>query len=59
MSILTLLSSDNYIVVNKTLSKNIGLVESFLYGELISEYRYYLREGKLAGLYSICRTHSS
>lgn len=47
MSILNLLASDNFIVVNKTLSKNIGLVESFLYGELISEYRYYLRDGRL------------
>ena len=47
MSIINQLASDNFITVNKTLVKNIGLEEAVIIGELCAEYSYWEREGKL------------
>lgn len=47
MSLLKLLASSNYISVNKTLIKAIGLEEAVILGELCSEYEYWLQENKL------------
>ena len=41
MGILQLLASDNFITVNRTIAKEIGLDEAILLGELASEYNYY------------------
>lgn len=40
-SVVNLLASDNYIVVNRSLIKELGLKEAILLGELASEYNYY------------------
>ena len=47
MSILQLLASENFITVNKTLIKELGLEEAVIFGELCSEYAYWEKEGKL------------
>lgn len=47
MTALDLLSSRNYIIVNKTLIKTIGLEEAIVLGELCSEYKYWKEENKL------------
>lgn len=47
MSILSVLASGNYITVNKTLIKELGLEEAIIFGELCSEYCYWEKEGKL------------
>ena len=47
MNILSLLASDNYIIVNKELIKKLGLEESIIVGDLASMHLYLKREGKL------------
>lgn len=47
MGIIELLSSDNYIVVNKTIAHEIGLNEAILLGELASEYRFWKNNNEL------------
>lgn len=48
MSILmSILSSDSYIILNKYVMKAIGLYEAILLGELCSEYIYWCKEEKL------------
>lgn len=47
MSIMQLLSSNNYITVNKLLAKEIGLEAAILLGELAAEYCYWDEQGKL------------
>ena len=48
MSILmSILSSDGYIILNKYIMKALGLHEAILLGELCSEYIYWNKEGKL------------
>lgn len=47
MGILNLLSSDNYIVVNKSLIRIIGLEASVLLGNLASEYDYWSEREEL------------
>lgn len=47
MAIIELIASSNFIAVNKTLAKKIGLEESILLGELASEYTYWQRQGQL------------
>ena len=52
MGILNLLSSDNYIVVNKSLIKLIGLEAAVLLGNLASEFDYWSeREGLVDGFF--------
>lgn len=41
MSLIQQLASGNYIIVNKTLIKELGLVEAVLLGELCTEYCYW------------------
>lgn len=46
MRILSLIASDSFITVNKTLIKKVGLEEAVLLGELASEFDYWeKREG--------------
>ena len=47
MSILKLLASENYITVNKTLIKELGLEGAVLFGTLCSEYDLWSKQGKL------------
>lgn len=47
MAIIELIASSNFIAVNKTLAKKIGLEESILLGELASEYTHWQRQGQL------------
>lgn len=47
MSILKLLASENYITVNKTLIKELGLEEAVLFGALCSEYELWKSQHKL------------
>ena len=47
MSILQIIGSRNYIVLNKHLIKLLGFVEAGLLGELASEHNYWLEQGKL------------
>ncbi len=47
MNILSLLASDNYIIVNKELIKRLGLEESIIVGDLASMYLYLSKENKL------------
>lgn len=46
-SISKLLATDGYIMVNKTLIKNLGLHEAILIGELCAEYNYWADNNKL------------
>lgn len=46
-SLIELLASDGYVIVNKELATRIGLNEALLIGELISEYRYYRNREEL------------
>ena len=41
MNILNLLASNSFIVVNKSLIKELGLEPSILFGEIVSEYNYW------------------
>lgn len=45
--ILNLLANDNYLIVNRTLMKELGLEESIIIGELASEYNYYKKNNTL------------
>lgn len=47
MDVIDYLASDNYIIVNRSLVKEIGVTESLVIGELASEYRYWKNAGKL------------
>lgn len=46
MGIISLISSKNYIAVNKTLVRKYGLIEAILLGELASESEYWEQEGQ-------------
>lgn len=46
-TVLSLLSTDSFIVVNKAVIKKLGLHEAILLGELCSEYSYWESQGKL------------
>lgn len=46
MSILSLISSNNFIVLNKTLISLLGIEEALMLGELASEYDYWVNQGK-------------
>ena len=47
MSITQLFASRNFVVVNKSLIKLIGLEEAVILGKLASEYDYWENSGKL------------
>lgn len=46
-SIVNILANDNYIIVNRSLIKELGLKETIILGELASEYNYYKKQGSL------------
>ena len=46
-NIMQLIASDNYIVCNKNLVKNLGANEAILIGLFGSKFQYYLKENKL------------
>lgn len=48
MSIISVLSSGNYITVNKTIASELGLTEAILLGELASECEYWEKQDKLS-----------
>ena len=45
--IMGLIASDNYVVCNKDLIKNLGANEAILVGLLASKFQYYLKENKM------------
>lgn len=47
MDILSLLCSDNFIVVNKALAKEIGLESAVVLGALVSKHKYWSDRGEL------------
>lgn len=47
MGILHLLSSDNFIVVNRSVAEEVGMEAAVILGELASEYNYWQNNGKL------------
>lgn len=47
MNLINLLANDNYIIVNKTLAKILGVEGALLLGELCSEYCYWEKQGEL------------
>lgn len=47
MSVLCFLASDNFISVNKSLIKAVGLEPAVILGELASEHNYWMNQGKL------------
>ena len=47
MTLLKLLSSSNYLVINKDLMKVLGIEETILLGELASEYDYWYKKQEL------------
>nr|DAV02687.1 MAG TPA: Replication initiator A family protein [Caudoviricetes sp.] len=47
MNILSLLASDNYIVINRDLLKKYGINVTLMLCELASEYNYFYQNGKL------------
>lgn len=47
MSIIKLISNDNYIPVNRDLIKIFGLEETLILGELCAQYNYWEKENKL------------
>lgn len=47
MSIIQLIASSNYITVNKSLVKLLGIEETIILGELASEYEYWSRREEL------------
>ena len=54
-NIISLLSSDGYIIINKKLAKKLGIESAILIGELCAEYMYYSNTDKLdedGGFYS-------
>lgn len=46
-NVINLLANDNYIIVNKSLIKSLGLNEAILIGELASEYNFYKKSNML------------
>lgn len=46
-SVINLLANDNYIIVNRSLIKEIGLKETIILGELASEHNYYKKNNLL------------
>lgn len=42
--VMSLLSNNGYIIVNKEIIKKIGLHEAIILGEMCSEYTYWERE---------------
>jgi hypothetical protein len=44
---MSILNSDGFIQVSKQLSKRIGLIESVIYAELLSRYKYFKDKGSL------------
>ena len=48
-SIVNILANDNYIIVNRSLIKELGLKETIILGELASEYNYYKKTNELDG----------
>lgn len=46
-NIINLVAGDNYIIVNRTLIKNLGLKEAVILGELASEFNYYKKNNSL------------
>lgn len=47
MGLVSMIASDNYIVVNKQLARLFGLEEALMLGELASEMEYWQRRGEL------------
>ena len=47
MGLVSMIASNNYIVVNKQLAKTFGLEEAILLGELASEMEYWQQRGEL------------
>lgn len=47
MNILSILASDNYIVINRDLLKKYGINVTMMLCELASEYNYFDKNGKL------------
>lgn len=47
MGLVSLIASDNYIVVNKQLARAFGLEEALILGELASELEYWQKRGEL------------
>ena len=47
MGLVSMIASDNYIVVNKQLARAFGLEEALILGELASEMEYWQRRGEL------------
>ena len=47
MGILQLISTSNFITVNKDLIKELGLEEAILLGELASEYEYWQKKDEI------------
>lgn len=41
MNVLSLLANDNYIIVNKDIVKELGIIEAIILGEIASEYTYW------------------
>ena len=54
MSILSILSSSNYIVVNKDLIKSLGLESAVIFGVLASEADYWQKENRLDDGFFFC-----
>lgn len=46
-SVVNILANDNYIIVNRSLIKELGLKETIILGELASEYNYYKKTNEL------------
>lgn len=47
MNVLSLLANDNYIIVNKDIVKELGIIEAIILGEIASEYTYWNRRGMI------------
>ena len=47
MGLVSLIASNNYIVVNKQLARAFGLEEAVILGELASEMEYWQQRGEL------------
>ena len=47
MSIVSLIASNNYIVINKEVLQKLGVYPAIMLGELASEYNYYKKTGEL------------
>lgn len=47
MSVISLIASENFIAVNKTLIRTFGIDEAIMLGELASEFEYWKKQGEL------------